>query len=297
MAAGRKSRAPRARRRRTRSRAGSTRRGSTPVRSRRTSTPLACPIPISSFAPAANSASRISSCGRRPTPNSCSCRSTGRISTARRWKPPSASTAAASAASAASPGARDPDLVAARELARPAGKRARRRANELPLRIYSSIVLGALALAATWIGGTVFALFWLAAAIGVLWEWLRITSLRPLWGEELEPIDPGARRADGSLRLAGGGGGRGATLGARTGGNECPRRRIAGVVKAQTNGAKVAVSIFGATGSVGENALDLIRRAPERYEIVALTAHRDGRKLAALAREHGAKLAVLAEPE
>ena len=69
------------------------------------------------------------------------------------------------------------------------------------------------------------------------------------------------------------------------------------MVKAQTNGAKVAVSIFGATGSIGKNALDLIRRAPERYEIVALTAHRDGRKLAALAREHGAKLAVLAEPE
>jgi 1-deoxy-D-xylulose-5-phosphate reductoisomerase len=69
------------------------------------------------------------------------------------------------------------------------------------------------------------------------------------------------------------------------------------VVKAQANGAKVAVSIFGATGSIGKNALDLIRRAPERYEIVALTAHRDGRKLAALARQHGAKLAVLAEPE
>ncbi len=68
------------------------------------------------------------------------------------------------------------------------------------------------------------------------------------------------------------------------------------MVKAQTNGAKVAVSIFGATGSIGKNALDLIRRAPERYEIVALTAHRDGRKLAALAREHGARLAVLAEP-
>jgi len=69
------------------------------------------------------------------------------------------------------------------------------------------------------------------------------------------------------------------------------------VVKAQANGAKVAVSIFGATGSIGKNALDLIRRAPERYEIVALTAHRDGRKLATLARQHGAKLAVLAEPE
>jgi 1-deoxy-D-xylulose-5-phosphate reductoisomerase len=61
--------------------------------------------------------------------------------------------------------------------------------------------------------------------------------------------------------------------------------------------AKVAVSILGATGSVGKSALDLIRRAPERFEIVALTAHRDGRKLADLAREHGAKLAVVVEPE
>lgn len=60
-------------------------------------------------------------------------------------------------------------------------KSAKRRANELPLRIYSSIVLGALALATTWAGGTVFALFWLVAAIGVLWEWTHVTSLRPLW--------------------------------------------------------------------------------------------------------------------
>jgi phosphatidate cytidylyltransferase len=72
-------------------------------------------------------------------------------------------------------------LLSVRELDRPAAKNPKRRANELPLRIYSSIVLGALALAATFVGGTVFALFWLAAAIGVLWEWVRITSLRPLW--------------------------------------------------------------------------------------------------------------------
>jgi phosphatidate cytidylyltransferase len=72
-------------------------------------------------------------------------------------------------------------LISARELARPTAKSAKRRANELPLRIYSSIVLGALALAVTWAGGTVFALFWLVAAIGVLWEWAHITSLRPLW--------------------------------------------------------------------------------------------------------------------
>jgi phosphatidate cytidylyltransferase len=72
-------------------------------------------------------------------------------------------------------------LLSTRELGLPAAKSAKRRANELPLRIYSSIVLGALALAATWAGGTVFALFWLAAAIGILWEWAHISSLRPLW--------------------------------------------------------------------------------------------------------------------
>jgi phosphatidate cytidylyltransferase len=72
-------------------------------------------------------------------------------------------------------------LLSARELDRSAAKNAKRRAIELPLRIYSSIVLGAVALAATWAGGTVFALFWLAAAIGVLWEWTRMSSLRPLW--------------------------------------------------------------------------------------------------------------------
>jgi phosphatidate cytidylyltransferase len=72
-------------------------------------------------------------------------------------------------------------LLSTHELSRPAAKSAKRRANELVLRIYSSIVLGALALAATWAGGTVFAVFWLAAAIGVLWEWARMSSLRPLW--------------------------------------------------------------------------------------------------------------------
>ena len=72
-------------------------------------------------------------------------------------------------------------MFSAPELNEPAAKDAKPRANELPLRIYSSLVLGGLALVATWMGGTVFALLWLAASIGVLWEWARITSLRPLW--------------------------------------------------------------------------------------------------------------------
>jgi 1-deoxy-D-xylulose-5-phosphate reductoisomerase len=32
------------------------------------------------------------------------------------------------------------------------------------------------------------------------------------------------------------------------------------------------VSILGATGSVGSSTLDLIAHAPERFEVVALTA-------------------------
>ena len=70
------------------------------------------------------------------------------------------------------------------------------------------------------------------------------------------------------------------------------------MVSAQkTKGEKIAVSILGATGSIGKSALDLVSRAPERFEIAALTARRDGGKLADLAREHGAKLAVVVEPE
>ena len=72
-------------------------------------------------------------------------------------------------------------MQSARELDRSAEKKAKRGANELPLRILSSIVLGAIALLVSWIGGTVFALFWLAAAAGVLVEWVRITGWRPIW--------------------------------------------------------------------------------------------------------------------
>lgn len=55
------------------------------------------------------------------------------------------------------------------------------------------------------------------------------------------------------------------------------------------------ISILGATGSVGSSTLDLIERAPEKYEVVALTAHRDVGKLAAAAIRTRAKLAVVAD--
>src|SRR5262249_35893566 len=67
--------------------------------------------------------------------------------------------------------------------------------------------------------------------------------------------------------------------------------------KVQEKRPATTVSIFGATGSIGKNTLDIVRRAGDRYAVAALTARRDGRKLAALAREHGAKLAVVTEPD
>ena len=56
-----------------------------------------------------------------------------------------------------------------------------------------------------------------------------------------------------------------------------------------------SITIFGATGSVGTSTLDLIGREQDGYEVLALTAHRDPEKLARLAREHGARLAVIAD--
>jgi 1-deoxy-D-xylulose-5-phosphate reductoisomerase len=55
------------------------------------------------------------------------------------------------------------------------------------------------------------------------------------------------------------------------------------------------VSIFGATGSVGLSTLDLIRRDPDAYAVVALTANSDVDSLAALARETGAQVAVIGQ--
>jgi 1-deoxy-D-xylulose-5-phosphate reductoisomerase len=56
------------------------------------------------------------------------------------------------------------------------------------------------------------------------------------------------------------------------------------------------VSILGATGSVGQSTLDLILGAPDRFDVVALTAHRDVAGLAKAARATAAKLAVIGDP-
>ena len=55
------------------------------------------------------------------------------------------------------------------------------------------------------------------------------------------------------------------------------------------------VSVLGATGSIGENTLDLIGRDPTSYEVVALTGGRNAARLAELAMKHNAELAVIAD--
>jgi 1-deoxy-D-xylulose-5-phosphate reductoisomerase len=56
------------------------------------------------------------------------------------------------------------------------------------------------------------------------------------------------------------------------------------------------VTILGSTGSVGCQTIDLLQRAPEKYQVVALTAHRNVAKLAEQARALAAELAVIADP-
>jgi 1-deoxy-D-xylulose-5-phosphate reductoisomerase len=57
------------------------------------------------------------------------------------------------------------------------------------------------------------------------------------------------------------------------------------------------ISVFGATGSIGQSALDLIARAPERYDVVALTGGRNITQLAKDARVLNADVAVTCYPE
>ncbi len=57
------------------------------------------------------------------------------------------------------------------------------------------------------------------------------------------------------------------------------------------------VSIFGSTGSIGCNTVELIAADPERYEVVALTGGRNVARLAEQARMLGARVAVTAHEE
>jgi 1-deoxy-D-xylulose-5-phosphate reductoisomerase len=53
--------------------------------------------------------------------------------------------------------------------------------------------------------------------------------------------------------------------------------------------------VLGATGSIGESTLDLVGRNPDDYDVIALTGNKNVARLAELAVQHGAKLAVTAD--
>lgn len=57
------------------------------------------------------------------------------------------------------------------------------------------------------------------------------------------------------------------------------------------------ITILGVTGSVGSSTVDLIRREPDRYRVEAVSAHRNVRALAGIARDVGARFAVVADPD
>ena len=57
-----------------------------------------------------------------------------------------------------------------------------------------------------------------------------------------------------------------------------------------------AITVLGATGSIGDSTMDLLRLAPERYQVEALTAHSNVEGLAKLAREFNARFAAIADP-
>ena len=54
------------------------------------------------------------------------------------------------------------------------------------------------------------------------------------------------------------------------------------------------ISIFGATGSIGQSTIDLIRRAPEAYDVVALSGGHNVAQLARDAIELNAEIAITA---
>jgi 1-deoxy-D-xylulose-5-phosphate reductoisomerase len=59
---------------------------------------------------------------------------------------------------------------------------------------------------------------------------------------------------------------------------------------------ELAVTLLGATGSIGTSTIDLIRMHRERFRVEAVTAQRNAVALAKLARDLGARFAVIADP-
>ena len=62
-------------------------------------------------------------------------------------------------------------------------------------------------------------------------------------------------------------------------------------------GAPIGVAVLGSTGTIGDNTLDVIARHPDRFQVVALGAHRNAPKLLAQCRQFKPAHAVLVDAE
>ena len=69
------------------------------------------------------------------------------------------------------------------------------------------------------------------------------------------------------------------------------------LAKVATAAAPRRLTLLGATGSIGSSTIDLLRRDPERYQVEAITAYRNGAALARLARELGVRFAAVGDPD
>src|SRR5713101_6076932 len=58
-----------------------------------------------------------------------------------------------------------------------------------------------------------------------------------------------------------------------------------------------AVTVLGATGSIGDSTMDLLRASRDRYRVEALTGNGNVEGLAKLAKEFGARFAAIADPD
>jgi 1-deoxy-D-xylulose-5-phosphate reductoisomerase len=65
----------------------------------------------------------------------------------------------------------------------------------------------------------------------------------------------------------------------------------------KAGGASVrSVTVLGATGSIGDSTMDLLRGARDRYSVEALTGNSNVQGLAKLAKEFGARFVAVADP-
>ncbi len=65
--------------------------------------------------------------------------------------------------------------------------------------------------------------------------------------------------------------------------------------KAAPRAEELSITLLGATGSIGSSTLDLVRKNRDRFRVEAVTAQRSAAALAQLARDLGARLAVVGD--